>query len=141
DVDGDLFRQVALLDRGRDLSDVADLARQVAGHDVDVVGEVLPGAAHADNLGLTPQPAFGADLAGHARHLVGERVELVDHRVDRLLELEDLAPDVDRDLFREVAVRDRGGDLGDVADLARQVAGHQVHVLGQVFPDDIGRAS
>src|SRR5207253_3819648 len=102
-------------------------------------------AAHADNLGLTPQPAFGADLAGHARHLVGERVELVDHRVDRLLELEDLAPDVDRDLFREVALLDRGGDLSDVADLARQVAGHEVHVLGQVFPDagdslDVGLA-
>src|SRR5207253_7256416 len=135
DLDGDLLRQVALLDPGRDLSYVADLARQVAGHDVDVVGEVLPDAAHADNLGLTPQPAFGADLAGHARHLVGERVELVDHCVDRLLELEDLAPDVDGDLFREVTLLDRGGDLSDVADLARQVAGHEVHVVGEVLPD------
>src|SRR5207302_1562391 len=104
-------------------------------HDVDVVGEVLPDAAHADNLGLTPQPAFGADLAGHARHLVGERVELVDHRVDRLLELEDLAPDVDRDLFRKVALLDRGGDISDVADLARPTRRSAVLVVGEVLPD------
>ncbi|MGV9856670.1 hypothetical protein ACWDWU_49250, partial [Streptomyces sp. NPDC003442] len=31
------------------------------------------------------------NLAGHPRHLVGERGELVDHGVDRRLELEDLA--------------------------------------------------
>ena len=53
-----------------------------------------------------------------------KRVELVDHRVDRVLELEDLPLDVDGDLLAEVAVGDGGGDLGDVAHLAGQVAGH-----------------
>ena len=48
-----------------------------------------------------------------------ERVELVDHRVDRVLELEDLAADVDRDLLAQVAPGDGGRDLGDVADLGR----------------------
>src|SRR2546426_12159250 len=71
--------------------------------------------------------SLGADLAGDARDFAGECVQLVDHRVDGLLELEDLAANVDGDLLREVALLDRGGDLGDVADLAGQVACHQVH--------------
>jgi hypothetical protein len=77
--------------------------------EVDVVGEVLPGARHALHLGLPAELALGADLAGHAGHLAGEGVELVDHRVDGVLELEDLALHVDRDLLREVAVGHRGG--------------------------------
>src|SRR5205823_1434633 len=76
-----------------------------------------------------------ADLARYARHLTGERVELVDHGVDRVLELENLAPDVDGDLLGEVAVCDGRRDLRDVADLRGEVAGHAVHALGQVFPD------
>ena len=38
-----------------------------------------------------PSLPFGADLARDARHLGGERAELVDHRVDGVLQLEDLA--------------------------------------------------
>src|SRR5256886_12708598 len=51
----------------------------------------------------------------------GERAQLVDHRIDGLLQLEHLALDVDGDLLREVAVRDCGRDGGDVAHLRRQV--------------------
>ena len=43
------------------------------------------------DLGLTAELAVGADLAGHAGHFRGEGVELIDHRVDGVLELEDLA--------------------------------------------------
>src|SRR5207253_3211000 len=99
------------------------------------VGQVLPDPRHALHVGLTAEPSFGAHLTGYARHLVGEGVELVDHGVDGVLELEDLAPDVDRDLLRQVAVGDSGGDLGDVADLAGSLAGAQVLVVGQVLPD------
>ena len=42
DVDGDLLRQVAVRDGGRDLRDVAHLVGEVAGERVDVVGQVLP---------------------------------------------------------------------------------------------------
>ena len=38
-----------------------------------LVGEVLPGAGHAFDLGLAAELAFGADLAGHAGHFRGER--------------------------------------------------------------------
>ena len=72
--------------------------------------------------GLAAELAVGADLARHARHLGGEGVELIHHRVERFLQLQDFAADVDGDLLRQVALRDRGRDLGDVAHLAGQVA-------------------
>ena len=39
---------------------------------VDVVGQVLPGAADAFDLRLAAELAFRADLARHARHFRGE---------------------------------------------------------------------
>ena len=82
-VDGDLLAQVAAGDRGGHLGDVADLGGEVAGHEVDVVGEVLPGARRRRAPRPGRRAALGADLAGHPGDLVGERRELVDHRVDR----------------------------------------------------------
>ena len=40
--------------------------------EVDVVGQVLPGAGDARHLRLAAEPALGADLARDARHLAGE---------------------------------------------------------------------
>ena len=125
-VHGDLLRQVALRHRGRHLGDVADLAGQVRRHRVDAVGQVLPGAGDAAHHRLAAELAFGADLARHARHLAGERVELVHHGVDGVLELEDFAAHVDGDLLRQVAAGDGGRHLGDVADLRGQVRRHRV---------------
>ena len=98
------FDRSPLGDGGRHVGDVAHLAGEVAGHQVHVVGEVLPGAGDAAHLRLAAELAFGADFAGHAGHLGGERVELIDHRVDGVLELEDLALHVDGDLLGQVAV-------------------------------------
>ena len=133
-VDGQLLFQVAVGDRRDDLDDAANLFGQVCGHDVDVVGEVLPGAGDAGHAGLPAEPALGADLARDARDFRRERVELVHHRVDRVLELENLALDVDRDLAREVALGDGRRDLRDVAHLRREVRGQQVDVVGEVLP-------
>jgi hypothetical protein len=126
--------QVAAGDRGDDAGDAAHLARQVGRHHVHVVGQVLPCAADALNLSLTAQLAFRANLARDARHLRGEGVELVHHRVDRGFQLQDFAADIDGDLLRQIAGGDRRGDLGNVADLAGQVGGHHVDVVGEVFP-------
>src|SRR5690606_33809408 len=130
----DAPRQVPVCDRRRDLRDVADLVRQVGRHRVDVVGEVLPDAADARYAGLAAEASFGADLAGDARHLVGEGRQRVDHRVHGVLELRDLALGVDGDLLAEVSLGDGGGDLRDVADLVRQVVRHRVDVVGEVPP-------
>ena len=118
-LDGDLRGKIALGDGGGHVGDVADLAGEVGGHEVDVVGEILPGAGDAGHLRLAAELAFGADLAGHARHFRGEAVELVDHRVDGVLQLENFALHLDGDLAGQVAAGDGGGDVGDVADLRR----------------------
>ena len=47
------------------------------------LGQAAPRAGDALDLGLAAELALGADLARDARDLVGERDELVDHRVDR----------------------------------------------------------
>ena len=133
-VDGDLFGKIALGDRGGHFGDVADLAGQIVGHQVDVVGQVLPGAGDAFDARLAAELAFGADFAGDARHLRGEAVQLVDHHVDGVLELEDLALHLDGDLLGQVAASHGGGHFGDVADLAGQVGRHGVDVVGQVLP-------
>src|SRR5206468_161630 len=112
----------------------ADLVGEVGRHEVDVVGQVFPGAADPLYFGLAAELAFGAHLAGHAGDLVGERGELVDHDVDGVLQFEDLALDVDGDLLAEVALGHGRGDLGDIADLAGQVGGHVVHRVGEVLP-------
>src|SRR5262249_20048783 len=133
-VDRDLLRKVAAGDGGRHFGDVTNLPGQIAGHEVDVVGQVLPGAGDARHNGLAAQLAFSTDLARHARHFGVEGIQLVHHRVDAFLELEDFALHVDSDLARQVAARHRRGHFGDVAHLGCQVAGHRVDVVGQVLP-------
>src|SRR5258706_139497 len=86
-----------------------------------------------DAIWLTAEAAFDADVAREARHLVGEARQLIDHDVDGVLELEDLALRVDGDLSRQVASRDSRRHLCDVADLVRQVARHAVDVVGQLL--------
>ena len=133
-IDGDLAREVAAGDRRGDLGDVADLRRQVCREQVDVVGEVLPGAADAGHDRLSAELALGADLARDARDFGREGSQLLDHRVEGVLEQQQLAADVNGDLLRQVALRHGGGDLGDVTDLRREVAGHEVDVVGEVLP-------
>ena len=133
-VDGDLAAEIATGHRSRNVGDVADLTGEVVGHRVDVVSQILPGAGHALDRGLTAQLTFGTHFARDAADLAGEGVELVDHRVERVFQFEDFALHVDGDLARKVAVGDRRGHVGDVADLAGQVRGHRVDVVGQVLP-------
>src|SRR5204863_2527985 len=133
-VHGDLAAQVAAGHRGGHLGDVADLPGEVVRHGVDVVGEVLPCPGHAAHLGLAAEFAVGAHLTGHARHFRGESVQLIDHRVDRVLQLQDLPAHVHGDLAAQVAAGHRGGHLGDVADLPGEVVRHGVDVVGEVLP-------
>src|SRR5204862_2409280 len=124
---------------GGDIGDVAHLGREVVRVEVAVVGQVTPGPGGARHMGQTAQPAFSANLARDAGDLRGKSVQLVDHDVDRVLQLKDLSPDFDGDLFGEVALLHGGRDLGDVAHLGREIGGEVVHVVGEVLPDP-GRA-
>src|SRR5207302_1793164 len=99
DIDGDLLGKVAAGHGLGDVGDVTHLAGEVTGHEVDVVGQVLPGAGYVLDARPIAELAFGADLAGHARHLGRERAQLIHHRVNGVLELEDFAFDIDGDLL------------------------------------------
>src|SRR2546421_124469 len=134
DVDGDLLRQVAVGDRGRDLGDVAHMRGEIAGHRVDVVGQVVPVARRAPHVGLAVQAAIGTGLARDAGDFGGEGVELIDHHVYGVLQLEDLALDFDRDLLGEVALLHGRCDLSDVTHLGRQLAGDLVDLVREVLP-------
>ena len=83
---------------------------------------------------MAAKPSFGSDLARDARHLRGESVQLIDHRIDCVFQLEDLAADIDGDLARQVAARDRSRHVGDIADLISQIAAHRIDRVGQVLP-------
>ena len=133
-VHGDLARQVAAGDRGCDLRDVPDLCGEVRREQVHAVGKVLPRARDSENVGLPAEPPFGTDFASHARHFAGEGVELVHHRVDRVLDLQDFTADVDRDLLTQIAFDDGRGYLRDIAKLHGQIARHGVYGIGEVLP-------
>src|SRR4029078_7016386 len=94
----------------------------------------LPRARHALDPRLAAQNTVGSHFTRYARYFRRERPQLIDHRVDGALPREELAFDVYLDLLREVALRDGGGHVRDVADLRRQVAGHRVHRVGEVLP-------
>src|SRR5207249_2890002 len=134
DVDGDLLGQVAFRDGDRHVGDVANLVREVRRHRVDVVREVLPNACDTGDLGLAAELSVRTDLARDAAHLRGESVELIAHRVDGDLQLQDFSFDVDGDLAREVPACHGCSHFGNVADLTREVRRHRVHVVGQVLP-------
>ena len=62
----DLAREIAVGDRRRHFGDVAHLSRQVRGHRVDGVGQILPRARDALHFRLTAEFPFRTDFARHA---------------------------------------------------------------------------
>src|SRR5262249_40994158 len=94
----DLSRQLAIGDHGSHVRDIAHLARQVTGHRVHAICQVLPCAGHTRHVGLPTELPFRTHFAGHARHFRCKRTELIHHRVDGVLELQDFALYVDGNL-------------------------------------------
>src|SRR6185295_1028182 len=114
--------------------DVANLAGEIRSHRVHIVGEILPRAGDTGHLCLPAELALGAHLAGHPAYFAGETVELIDHRIDRILQLQNLTPHVDGDLARQIAARDRRGHRGNIPDLRSQIGSHGVDRIGEIFP-------
>ncbi len=123
----DLEIEIAAGHRGRDGRDGAHLTGQVPGHLVHRLGEVAPGSVDVPHPRLAAQLALGAHLAGDPGHLLGERGQPVDHRVDGVLQFLDLTAGIDVDLLGEVALGDGRGDGRDLAHLTGQVGRHRVH--------------
>ena len=87
----DRSRQVACRHCRRDFGDRAHLRGQIGGQLIDVVGEIAPCARCARNVRASAQLSFDAHFARHGRDLIRESRESVDHVVDRVRELRDLA--------------------------------------------------
>src|SRR5262249_58655268 len=82
DVHGDLAGEVAVGNSCRDFRDVAHLSGQVAGHEVDVVRQILPGAGNTGDLRLDAEFAVGSHLPRHARDFARESIKLIHHRIE-----------------------------------------------------------
>src|SRR5205807_2240022 len=122
DFDGDLLGQVAFLHGGGDLGDVAHLSRKVGGHQIDVVGKVLPDPGGPPDMGLPAQLPVGADFLDDTRDFEGEGAQLLNHRVDRSGRPQELAlqgPAVQLEIhgLEEVAFGDRGNDPGNTGEI------------------------
>ena len=126
--------QVALGDSRSDVGDRADLGSQVGGELVDVVRQVAPDSGRAGHQRLAAQFAFDADLAGHVAHLIRKHRQGVDHAVDGVRELGNLALSLQYQLAFQVAVSYVSHHLGDAADLGGEVGGHEIHVVSQILP-------
>ena len=113
----ELALEIAVRDIRHDFVDTADLGREIRGHRIDIVGQILPCAGHAADFRLATELAFRADLTRHAGYFRREPVELINHGVDRVLQLQKFAVHVHRDLAGQIASRHRRGHLRDVADL------------------------
>lgn len=75
-------------------------------------------------MGLSAESTFGSHFQSDASYLPREHGKLFHHGVDRFLELEDLAEDVDRHSPVELAARHGFRDVGDFSNLIGQVHGH-----------------
>ena len=96
--------------------------------------KIAPDAGRAGHARLAAQLAFDADFARHGGHLIGECRQRVDHAVDGVGQLGDFALGFEHQFALQVAVGDRGHHLGDTAHLGGQVGGHEVDVVGKIFP-------
>src|SRR5207244_3136136 len=98
-----------------DIGDGAHLRGEVRGELVDVVGQVAPRAGGAGDVRAPSQLPFHPHFAGHGGDLIGEGGEGIDHVVDGVAELGDLAARLDGQLLFEDAIGHRGDHLGDAA--------------------------
>ncbi len=65
-VNRDFARQIAAGHGSGYFGNVTHLSREVSGHGVDRVSEILPRAGHPRHVGLSTESAFATYFAGHA---------------------------------------------------------------------------
>ena len=132
--DRDRTGQVALGNSGGDLGDGANLIRKIRRKLVDVIGKIAPDSGRAGHAGLAAQFSFDADFARHRSDLIGECRERIDHSVDGVGQFRDFAFGFEDQLALQVAIGHRRNHFGNTSHLSGEVRGHEVHVVGQIFP-------
>jgi len=113
-----LFREITEGDGLCNLCNGSNLGSQVCGELIDNTCELAPGAFNINDMSLTAELAIGADLLTDSGDFAGKELELVDHGVDDILELNhDEALYRDGNFLRKVATSDGIANAGDVLDL------------------------
>src|SRR5262249_36828187 len=107
-------------------SNVSDLSSKVRGHEIDVIGKVFPHPSDPGNLCLTTEVSFGTDFTSYTSHFRSKRPQLIDHRIDGVLELSNFPFDINGNLSREVSIGYRSSYCSNVSDLSRQITSHRV---------------
>jgi len=129
--DREVLFEIAMATAGHHLDDARAPAPSGWRHHVDCVGQIRP---RAGNPGTAAgrRAAFVPTSTRHTGHFRGEGIELINHRVDGVLQLEDFRPSRPTVICAEVAAARRRCHLGDVAHLSRQWR-RAGDVVGQVF--------
>src|SRR5207253_2092714 len=63
-----------------------------------------------------------------------ERVELIHHGVNGVLQLQNFSARIYRDLCGKIAAGHGRGHTGDITHLVGEVTGHGVHRIGEILP-------
>src|SRR5207237_9344913 len=106
----------------------------IASDRIHVVGEILPRTTDTRHFCLPAQLTLSSYFARNTGYFRRKRAELINHRVDRILELENLSTRVSRDFPRQISARNRCGNVSDVSHLTSEIARHEIHVVGEIFP-------
>ena len=93
--------------------------------DGEEVALALQHAGEAGDVGLQPVLLLVA---------LGGLAQVGDHGVDIVFQLGNLALGIDLDRASEVTLSHRGRHFGNGADLRGEIAGEQVHVVGEIAP-------
>ena len=131
---GDLSGEVPISYGSGHLRNISDLCGKITGHRVDAVGQILPSACNPPHFGLTSKFAFSTHFASHAGYFGCKRAKLIDHRVDSIFQLQNLAANIDSDFPGKIALGDCSSHFSDITNLVSQVPRHEIDVVRQILP-------
>ena len=121
------------------VGNVAHLRREIAGHQVDVLGQIFPGAGDAFDSGLAAQFAFRAHLTSDTRDFRSKGRQLIDHGVydfrrPQKFSLELSAFDIDRHCFGKIALCHCADNAGHFARRMNEIADEPIDRTDRVGP-------
>src|SRR5690606_29843279 len=101
---------------------------------VDIFCEILPDTRRTRHARLAPKSPIDTHLTGNVSNLVCKDRQGFDHFIDRVCKLCYLTFCVYRELLPEISDGHRCYHFCDAPHLTRQVGGHHVYAVGEVFP-------
>ncbi|KAF5409767.1 MAG: hypothetical protein Udaeo2_01190 [Candidatus Udaeobacter sp.] len=126
--------QITFRDGGSNVGDGSKLRRQIRCEPVYIIGQIAPGPGGPWHTSLSAQFSLDADLSRDSCYLIGKRRERINHVVDCVGQLADFPFCFNKELLVQVSLCNCGDNFRDTTHLVRQIAGHEIHAVGQVLP-------